>query len=220
MIDSNSEEFANRIIYYEEDVPYITYLMSFKEQLTKEFLDNHPEWDNRHEPLQGVEITHQTQYHNGKWKMTPFSYQVSPKKKSTEFEHNLQKYPTACKITEELRGKTGTVMYSILEPKCELKRHTGPENRDGSMLRIHIPLIIPPGDVFIEIDGNEENWSRPFGFNNQYVHSAYNNTKHRRLIFMIDIERIFLGLPPGKPWLGADHESKVVPFVRKMKEVQ
>ena len=90
--------------------------------------------------------------------------------------------------------------YSILAPRSAILRHTGPENRSGRFIRIHIPLIVPEGDVFLEVDGEEVTWKDLFGFNNQYAHSAYNLTDEWRLIFLIDIDRQRAGLPPGEPY--------------------
>lgn len=125
-------------------------------------------------------------------------------------------YPTAYKLITEFGDKCPIAQYSAFSPNMILNRHTGPENRTGKYIRIHIPLIIPEGDVFLEVNGEEITWTDLFAFNNQKPHSAYNLTSEYRLIFLIDIEREHIGLPQGKEYDPAD-EFDVKPFVRKPK---
>jgi aspartyl/asparaginyl beta-hydroxylase (cupin superfamily) len=102
-----------------------------------------------------------------------------------------------------------------MAPNTVLNRHTGPENRTGRFIRIHIPLIVPEGDVFLEVNGEEVKWDDLFGFNNQFVHSAYNNTDQYRLVFLLDLDREFIGMSPGEPWDERFEELAIQPFVRK-----
>jgi len=85
--------------------------------------------------------------------------------------------------------------YSFLTSNSTIYRHTGVENRKGRYMRVHIPLYVPPGDIFLEANGDEINWDQSFGFNNQFVHSASNNTPEHRLAFIFDIERERIGIP-------------------------
>ena len=96
-------------------------------------------------------------------------------------------------------------------------RHTGPENRNGKYVRIHIPLIIPEGDIFLEVNGEEVDWGDIFAFNNQLAHSSHNYSSEYRLIFLIDLEREFLGMPPGSVY-DARLEKYAKPFLRNNKE--
>ena len=105
-----------------------------------------------------------------------------------------------------------------MAPNTVLHRHTGPENRTGEYIRIHIPLIIPEGDLFFEVNGEEIDWSDIFAFNNQLAHSAHNLSNEHRMIFLIDIRRSRVGLPPGEPFNPDRHlYSMTQPFVRKKK---
>ena len=38
-------------------------------------------------------------------------------------------------------------------------------------------------------------WDEVWGFDNQSLHSAWNYTNERRLVFIFDLDRNFLGLP-------------------------
>lgn len=154
------------------------------------------------------------------WKNVEFKYHdpfsnihwdIDPKFAETNF-------PTAYRLVKEFWDDCPIASYSCLSPQTVLHRHTGPENRNGEYVRIHIPLIVPEGDIFFEVDGEEITWSDIFAFDNQLVHSAHNLTNEFRLIFLIDISRKRLGLPPGQIF-NKDRQlyglSK--PFVRKQK---
>jgi hypothetical protein len=129
-----------------------------------------------------------------------------------------QNFPTAYRLVKEFWDDCPIASYSYLAPNTVLHRHTGPENRTGEYIRIHIPLIVPPGDLFFEVDGEETNWNDIFAFDNQLVHSAHNLSDGHRLIFLIDIKRNRVGLPPGQVW-NKDRQLFGLsrPFVRKIK---
>jgi aspartyl/asparaginyl beta-hydroxylase (cupin superfamily) len=109
----------------------------------------------------------------------------------------LARFPTAMKLIDEFGDDCPIASYSILAPNTVINRHTGVENRSGEFIRIHIPLIVPEGDIFFEVNDEIVHWDDIFAFNNQYVHSAHNRTNGWRLCFLIDIRRTRAGLPPG-----------------------
>jgi hypothetical protein len=111
-----------------------------------------------------------------------------------------KKFPTATKLINDYGADCPVAFYSIMAPQTELHRHTGPENLDGKNIRVHVPLIIPEGDIFLEVNGEFVNWEDIFCFDNQYVHSAYNYSNEWRLIFLVDFTRESIGIPPGLPY--------------------
>lgn len=126
----------------------------------------------------------------------------------------VAKFPTAIKLVETYGHENCPIAnYSCLGPYSQLNRHTGNENKTGEFVRVHVPLIIPEGDVFFEVMGEEIDWSDIFCFNNQFVHSAHNNTAHWRLCFLIDIRCTTIGLPPGMPY-NKELEESAPPFIR------
>lgn len=126
------------------------------------------------------------------------------------------KYPTAWNLLQEFGNDCPICSYSYLAPKTSIYRHTGPENRDGEYIRIHIPLIIPAGDLFFEVNGEEVTWDNIFAFDNQFAHSAHNLSDGHRLIFLIDIKRSRLALPAGEKWSkNRQLYAMSKPFVRK-----
>jgi hypothetical protein len=210
-------------IYTAEELPITDYLMTFKDNLIKEFLEYHTDFDQEvMSRVMDVKPGGRNHDHlktsKSAWRSQPLLYRYTPDGITLERykEFGEDNFPTAVKIIKEFKEQLGIVMYSILEPNSAILRHSDIENRTGKYLRIHLPLIIPPGDVFFEVNGEEITWEKPFGFNNQKLHSAYNSTTYRRLVFLIDIKRSYLGLPPGKPYSIKD-EFRASDFVRKPK---
>ena len=132
------------------------------------------------------------------WQNVYLKYQPPETKyRDTEGEKARPKYPTANAILKQYEEVVPIANYSILVKDSVIHRHTGPENRRGHHLRVHIPLHIPKGDIFLEVNGTEVDWSDSFGFNNQYTHSAHNYSFEHRLILLIDFDRRYLGIPAG-----------------------
>lgn len=127
-------------------------------------------------------------------------------------QETLDKYPTAKLLMEIYGDDLYGLVYSAIGPYTILQRHVGPENIDGVYLRVHIPLIIPNGDIFLECDNEEATWDDIWGFNNQHLHSAHNYSNEWRLVMVADIARERCGLPPGKKF--KDDSERDNPFIR------
>ena len=102
-------------------------------------------------------------------------------------------------LRKEVIAKYGehinVITYSMIAPNSVVLRHTGHENAFGKFLRLHFPLHIPEGDIFLEVNDEEITWAQPFAFNNQIVHSAHNRTDKHRLVMLLDLYRPSLGIP-------------------------
>ena len=107
------------------------------------------------------------------------------------------RYPTAFALVEAFGDACQMAGYSIVEPNAIIYRHTGVENRDAKSIRIHIPLYVPEGDIGIEVEGEIVRWDDVFSFNNQKLHSVWNDTPERRLVLLIDLSREICELPPA-----------------------
>lgn len=125
----------------------------------------------------------------------------------------LTKFPTAKSMMDKYGDDLFGLVYSSIGPYSILQRHVGPENIDGEYIRIHIPLIVPEGDMFLEVQNQEVTWDNIFGFNNQYLHSAHNYSKEWRTIMIVDLSRKVCGLPPGRRFSEGGQEREK-PFVR------
>ena len=229
-----------KVIWSRSEIPIGDYLMSKQDNLRSEFMANysslkeaatdigHPTFDRPDHSTAPTAYSNLVQtreegknYFRPKldaWRGVAFKYTLVDKdnniKRELDEDHEFAKrFPTAYNLMKELGEDCPIAEYSILAPNSAIFRHTGPENREGKFIRIHIPLIIPAGDVFLEVDGEEVTWADLFGFNNQYAHSAYNLTNEWRMIFLIDVERTRAGLPPGEPY---NPRYTPRPFMRRL----
>jgi len=244
-LDPNYDPITDNIpqgIYRRHEIPIADYLMNFKETLTTEFLkgynsleeainaegintlENRSEFstddqkiDNTHELIRTKTNKTESVSNVKGWKNVGFKYQHPTA--GIDYFCDLsyrKKYPTAYKLVEEFGDDCPIANYSYIAPQTILHRHVGPENQSGEFIRIHIPLIIPEGDIFLEVNGEEVDWSDIFAFDNQLAHSAHNLSNEHRLIFLIDIRRSRIGMPPGQKF-NKDRflYSLLKPFVRK-----
>jgi hypothetical protein len=225
-----------KVIYTRKELgPIAEYLMGFQDALRDEFLAGYDSLadavrENSMPNLAGrgyeSESSIVTQTDDGtykpdvnSWTAVPFRYErhdgIIERSYTMQDDHpHAKKYPTAYKLIQEFGDKCPIANYSTMFPNSVLKRHTGPENRSGKYVRIHIPLIIPEGDIFLEVNGQEVDWSDCFGFNNQYAHSSFNLSNEIRVIFLIDFDREFIGLEPGTVFNQKMVENSK-PFIRK-----
>lgn len=152
------------------------------------------------------------------WQVGPLKYERHDDVMDFSFsisEEEGKAWPTAYSLIKHFGDDCQCSAYSVLTPNSKIDRHTGPENRTGEFIRIHIPLIIPEGDVYLEALDEEVTWEDVWGFNNQLAHSAHNNTNEYRLVFLIDLRRTAIGLDAGVPYDPAFGAEVVGPFVRK-----
>ena len=198
-----------------EDLNCAGYLMSLQESLKNDFLSYHGDFVEgdflKGEPAEPIHSVDSYVNKPGAWKGTVIKYIFLHKKDIIAPE--IRKYfKTAINLVNEFAGDCPICSYSVIEPGGIIKRHTGPEYRNGEFIRIHIPLIVPEGDIFFEVGGEVVYWNDIFGFDNQTIHSAYNFSDQRRLVFLIDIRRSRLGLPPGRTWDKNRDEDSYPPF--------
>jgi len=224
-------------IFRRNEIPIADYLMSFKEGLIADYMkgfnsleeavkaqgNNNLGNRSEHFPSDEQELirtfTSNTESisNPSAWKSVALRYRHP----DAGIDYNPDRgsrYPTAHRLLQEFDNDCPIANYSYMAPNSVLHRHTGPENRTGEYIRIHIPLIIPAGDVFFECNGEEIDWSDIFAFDNQLVHSAHNLSNEHRLIFLMDIRRSRIGMPPGQLF-NKDRQmySLSKPFIRKPK---
>jgi hypothetical protein len=148
----------------------------------------------------------------GTWKSISLKYRFQ--EMNIDADEELRAYfPTAIKLTEYYGDDCTLSAYSTIEAGTIIHRHTGVENRSGKYIRVHIPLIVPQGEIFFEVAGEVVTWDDIFAFHNQKVHSAWNCTDQRRVVYIIDITRERLGLPPGTPYDAMRDDITVTPFI-------
>ena len=82
----------------------------------------------------------------------------------------------------------GMAEFSRLLPGTVVKPHTG---RTNTRLRIHLPLVVPPGDLGIEVAGEARRWQegRCLAFDDSFTHRAWHRgtSSSARLVLIVDI---------------------------------
>jgi hypothetical protein len=190
------------MIWTKEEISIADELMEIAPKLRDEFLDYHKDF---HTTFKGGisyaaanPLTILTDEEKSIWKVEGLRYVCRDQKveRNMFLDPKVSKvFPTATALTKKYLDYCGCSGYSVLEPGGVIHSHSDIENTSHSTIRIHIPLIIPEGDVCLETGGVKNDWSDLFAFDNGELHSAYNKTNKRRLIYIIDIARSFLSIP-------------------------
>ena len=173
-------------------------LMELAPKLTQEFLEYHKDFDTTFSG--GISYAASNpeaildEHEKDVWKVEGLRYSLP--EKNIEQNMFLQPktrmiFPTASSLTQKYIAHVGCSGYSVLDAAGIIKPHVDIENSSRKTVRIHIPLIIPEGDIALEVGGIKQDWSNLFAFDNAELHSAYNKTNKRRLIYILDISRSF-----------------------------
>jgi len=206
-----------------EEICIADELMELAPKLTEEFLEYHHEFLDLSKPTK-LKPYRNTEFDATKV-MSGLEAWITEGVKYTWAEKNIfgrrylvdpvvyKNFPTAVALTKKWGDDCPISSYSCIEPGNVIQRHTGVENRDNEFIRIHIPLIIPPGDIFFECEGVEIDWADLWAFDNQLIHSAHNYADHRRLIYMFDVRRDKIGLPIGEKY-DPMRQLRAEPFAR------
>ncbi|MCB9188349.1 MAG: aspartyl/asparaginyl beta-hydroxylase domain-containing protein [Flavobacteriales bacterium] len=94
-----------------------------------------------------------------------------------------------CNATAELLSQIPdliTADFSLLPPHTHIKPHKG---YSKMIVRNHLPLIVPAGDLGIRVDDQVVKWEegKLISFNDSLEHEAWNKTDHYRLVMMVDV---------------------------------
>jgi Aspartyl/Asparaginyl beta-hydroxylase len=222
-------------IWTRKEIPIAEELLEFKQGLIKDFMAGFDSLDSAlaqcensidperqnvtQEQIAQVIVTRNTVTNKfegnvNSWKSVLFRYVNEAENIFVNRpEEDYKAYPTAKQMIDKYDKICPMMNYALMGPNTILHRHNGPENRLGKYIRIHIPLIVPEGEIFFEVNGEEIRWDDIFGFNNQLLHSVHNYTPFWRLVFIIDLERTAIGMEPGDPFDVAD-QNNALPFVR------
>ena len=190
------------MIWTRDKISIADELMELVPKLRDEFLAYHEDFDTTFSKGISYASANPLTILNDKekdvWKVEGIRYVCTPQ----NVERNLfldpkisSAFPTATELTKKYINYCGCSGYSILDAGGVIERHTDIENPLHDTIRIHIPLIIPEGDAELEAEGVKTKWTDLFAFDNGAMHSAYNKTNKRRLIYILDIKRSFLSLP-------------------------
>lgn len=162
------------------------YLFNEKETFIKDFLNAQKFHNEIIKPTSTIskyeEILSGHDYY--KWKTAPVRY--------LGHWRNQDIFSDTIKILNPYDYCLSSVYFSIMEPGKILPFHYG---LYSGTQRVHIPLIIPPGNASLELlDGTLYNWNNgPFFFHDYEFHRSWNLTEGQRVVLIIDI---IMDLPP------------------------
>ena len=116
-----------------------------------------------------------------RWNVYPLFYPGTAVEKATQ----------TCPVTTSLaRTVPGVQMaaFSWLKPGTHIAPHKGFAK---SLLRSHLALEIPKGDVALRVGSSFIRWEQGsfYVFDDTYEHEAWNNTEEERVILMVDFLR-------------------------------
>lgn len=187
-------------IYPTDEYPEMKYVYENRKIIQKEFFDNvlkSHNWSNwmEYDKIMSTPIfTHMTReeiinrmFNNkcsldeGKpsWKLFGLILYKQP------IEQNI----LLCKNTMNILSRCKNIInagFSCLEPNVITALH---RDFNHEILRCHIPIYIPSGNTAIKINNQIKKWSDDdyFIFDDTYDHQAWNYTKEKRIVLIIDI---------------------------------
>lgn len=185
-----------KYIWRHHEIPFAQQFTDLAPRLLEDFLKVHPEVLEQQEQQSKGDDEKYWHDING-WVPLGVLYQ----KQWADKERTIKKnYPTAHKLVKMFGDDVNVASYSLLKPGAKIPLHNGDEeNRYCKFIRCHIPLMIPEGDMGLWVMGQRIGWrDGVFGFDNSGVHIAWSNASTNRLVFIIDIHRSALGIPPNK----------------------
>ena len=127
--------------------------------------------------------------------------------------------PNTSRILRMLGDKLRTALFSRLDAGARLEAHTGWEDLANHVLRLHIPLDIPPGNLCgTWVDGcvmtHQSDAAKPWiCFDDSKTHRAFNYAAQARTVLILDLERP-AELPPGTATGG--HTEELENFIAQM----
>lgn len=105
-------------------------------------------------------------------------------------DENCARCPATAALLEalpllDLPGKGPTAMFSILEPHSRIPPHTGSNNVRTT---VHLPLVVPEGCGFrVGSQTRAFEAGKAWAFDDTIEHEAWNDSKERRAIFILDV---------------------------------
>lgn len=127
--------------------------------------------------------------------------------------------PQTTTLLKGLGQSLRTALFSRLHPKTKLGTHTGWSDLANHVLRVHIPLIVPRGEVCgTWVDGcvETQDVGRIICFDDSKVHRAFNYSENEeRIVLIIDLKRPD-GLPQGTAIGG--HTDELDAFIQELQQ--
>lgn len=107
------------------------------------------------------------------------------------FEENKSRYPTLLKLVESLGDNCRSAGYSILEPGGKVITHTDTEEDHEKWFVLHVPLIVPEGDIGFTENNEKGKWveGQCFILDVESPHSIWNFTDKPRVVVLMELKK-------------------------------
>lgn len=104
-----------------------------------------------------------------------------------KIEDRIVKFPKLFSLINKLNGIM-SVSYSLLKPGTHIVPHKGYDDYSQKVLRYHMGMIVPKGDIGIRVEKETTKWveGKSFIFDDYMVHEAWNFTNDNRVVLIID----------------------------------
>ncbi len=103
--------------------------------------------------------------------------------------HDIPENQAHCPVTTALIRRHvpghGAAGFSRLAPGCTIQPHTGYQ---GTYLRAHLALDVPPGDCALRVRGEVRQWREGafLVFDDRVIHDAWNYAQAARVVLLLD----------------------------------
>jgi len=154
------------------------------------------------------------------WKVFPFCHTFpSNDPTATKFiQSTCAVCPRSANLVRSLGPRLRTALFSRLGPRTCLGTHTGWEDLANHVLRVHIPIVVPDGDLcgtWVEGKVQLHKEGQPLVFDDSKIHRAFNYSEEERFVLIVDMERpIDEGIPEGTAVGG--HTEELDTFIKRV----
>jgi aspartyl/asparaginyl beta-hydroxylase (cupin superfamily) len=166
------------MVYDNDKFVYKTFIDGYIPKLREEFLSN----DFSNAPLYPAGTYAKLDIHQ-KWKM------IAVKNMGEWDPDNKSKYPLFTSFIESFGEKCRGAGFSILEPGGEVLSHTDTEEDHERYVIVHVPLIVPDGDVGLTENDERTTWVEGSSFilDVESPHSIWNFTSESRVVILLEL---------------------------------
>jgi aspartyl/asparaginyl beta-hydroxylase (cupin superfamily) len=102
-------------------------------------------------------------------------------------DHNCEQVPRTTELIRQI-PRVSMAMFSIIDGGKHIPPHYG---FFKSVLRYHLAMVIPEGEVYILVNGEKYSWTEGDHvlFDDTYKHEVWKKTDQRRVVLFIDVMR-------------------------------
>lgn len=114
-------------------------------------------------------------------------------KRSPQWDRPCQQHSVFLKelVTSIPQNHLLGIWFSAILPGGIIQWHTDKYDSDDNYVRVHLPLIVPEGDIGITIESTTFKWAvgQVLCFDPFVLHKAWNHTQHIRLNINFNFSR-------------------------------